>query len=119
MKFKKKELPSFMRIRELKEYELKGKLHYIETSYGVAGFYVVDGCKFKCLYVKPSFRKQGLASKIIQMESRKQIITIAVTKRTCGIKKIIMRLGFVNTNVIVQGKQSKLEIWASQMKVES
>lgn len=114
MRYLKKDLPSFMRMRELKRYEADGKLHYIETSSGVAGFYVVDGSMFKCLFVDPQFRGQGIASKVIQTESRKQVITIATTKRMCGIKRIIMRLGFTNTGVVVQGKQSELQIWASQ-----
>lgn len=119
MIFKKKELPSFMRMRGLKKYEADGKLHYIETPDGIAGFYVVDGSMFKCLFVKPQFRGQGIASQIIQTESRKQVITIATTKRICGIKRIIMRLGFTNTGVVVQGKQSELQIWASQTEIES
>ena len=119
MIFKKKELPSFMRMRELKQYEADGKLHYIETPDGIAGFYVVDGSMFKCLFVKPQFRGQGIASKVIQTESRKQVITIATTERICGIKRIIMRLGFTNTGIVVQGKQSKLQIWTSQTEIEN
>lgn len=108
-----------MRMRELKQYEADGKLHYIETADGIAGFYVVDGLMFKCLFVKPQFRGQGIASKVIQTESRKQVITIATTERICGIKRIIMRLGFTNTGVIVQGKQSKLQIWASPTEIKN
>lgn len=114
MRYLKKDLPSFMRMRELKKYEADGKLHYIETPDGIAGFYVVDGSMFKCLFVDPQFRGQGIASQVIKNESHKQTITIATTKRMCGIKRIIVRLGFVNTGVVVQGKQSQLEIWTSQ-----
>lgn len=117
MRYLKKDLPSFMRMRELKKYEADGKLHYIETPDGIAGFYVVDGSMFKCLFVDPQFRGQGIASQIIKNESYKQTITIATTKRMCGIKRIIVRLGFVNTGIIVQGKQSQLEIWTSQTEI--
>ena len=95
-------LPSFMRKKELKQYELNGKV----------GFYVLDGEKFKNLFIAPEFRRNGLATQVI----KKHIpdgITICTTKRSCSIKKLIIRLGFKPTGKIVDGKQSKLEVWAS------
>lgn len=113
MLFKKKNLPSFMRMRELKQYDTDGKLHYISYNGVVAGFYVLDNTQFKNLYIQPQFRGKGLASTIIKNEMQKQQITIATTKRMCSIKRIIVKLGFQNTGLIVQGKQSLLEIWTS------
>jgi GNAT superfamily N-acetyltransferase len=113
MLFKRTELPSFMRMKYLKQMETDGKLHYVFHDNQVAGFYVVDGSHFKCLYIASAFRKQGLATKVIQTEMAKQVITIATTRRICGIKRIIQRLGFTQTDIVVQGKQSLLEIWKS------
>lgn len=113
MLFKKKDLSSFMRMRELKKYDADGKLNYISYNGVVAGFYVLDNTQFKNLYIQPQFRNKGLASNTIKNEMQKQQITIATTKRMCGIKRIIVKLGFKNTGLIVQGKQSLLEIWAS------
>lgn len=113
MIFKRNELPSFMRMKYLKQMETDGKLHYISCDGSVAGFYIVDGNQFKCLCIAPAFRNKGLASKTIQTEMAKQIITIATTRRNCGIKRIIQRLGFIQTDRIVQGKQSPLVIWKS------
>lgn len=114
MVFKKKDLPSFMRIRELNKYESESKLHYVVIDNEIAGFYVLDGSMFKCLFIKPEYRGRGLASNIIKEIASNQVITIATTKRICGIKRIIMRLGFVSTGIVVQGKQSPLEIWTSR-----
>ena len=111
MRYLKKQLPSFMRMRELKAYEQKGQLHYIIENNVCKGFYVLDNEKFKCLFVEPQYRGNGIATTIIKNIINTQNITIAVTKRNCGIKKIIINLGFQNTNIIVQGKQSLLEIW--------
>lgn len=113
MLFKRTELPSFMRMKYLKQMETDGKLHYISCNNNIAGFYVVDGNQFKCLFIAPSYRKRGLATQAIQTEMRKQTITIATTRRICGIKRIIQRLGFTQTDMVVQGKQSLLEIWKS------
>ena len=113
MLFKKKDLPSFMRMCELKKYDADGKLNYISYNGVIVGFYVLDNTQFKNLYIQPQFRSRGLASTTIKNEMQKQQITIATTKRMCGIKRIIVKLGFQNTGLIVQGKQSLLEIWAS------
>ena len=113
MRYLKKDLPSFMRMRELKQYEATGRLHYIVDNGVCKGFYVLDGSMFKCLFIEPQYRGTGLATKVISNIMTNQVITIATTKRKCGIKRIIMRLGFQNTNVVVQGKQSLLEIWKS------
>lgn len=113
MIFKRKELPSFMRMKYLKQMENENKLKYISFENHICGFYVLDGSMFKCLYIAPKYRKMGLATLTIQSIIDKQKITIATTKRNCGIKRIIKKLGFINTNEIVQGKQSLLEIWKS------
>ena len=114
MIYKSKELPSFMRIKYLKDMEAKNKLHYIRVNKKVAGFYVLDGSMFKCLYIEPKYRGANLASVIIKDTCKKQKITIAtLVKRNCCIKHIIKKLGFTPTGIIVQGKQSLLEIWES------
>ena len=55
MRYLKKQLPSFMRMRELKAYEQKGQLHYIIEDNVCKGFYVLDNEKFKCLFVEPQY----------------------------------------------------------------
>lgn len=103
-------LPSFMRKRELKKYHADGKLHHIVIDGKVAGFYVIDGTQFKNLFVAPEYRCRGIASKIIKKHMADGI-TICTTRRMCGIKRLIIKLGFHFTGKIVDGKQSKLEIW--------
>ena len=105
-------LPSFMRKKELKKYELDGKLHYIYFNSKQVGFYVLDGEKFKNLFIEPEYRRHGLATKTI-VKHMADGITICVTRRMCNIKKLIIKLGFQFTGQIVDGKQSKLEIWKS------
>lgn len=104
-------LPSFMRKRELKLYKQKGLLHYILYNDEIAGFYVLDGEMFKNLFIALDYRKLGLATQIIRELASKQHITICTTRRMCGIKRIIIKLGFVYTGQEVQGKQSILQIW--------
>lgn len=105
-------LPSFMRKRELKKYAVDGKLHYIRVGGEIVGFYVLDGKQFKSLFIAPAYRRLGLARKIIT-EHLADGITIATTHRNCLVKKLIKKLGFYFTGKIVDGKQSKLEIWGS------
>lgn len=114
MLFKRKELPCFMRMKYLKQMETENKLKYISYDNHICGFYVLDGTMFKCLYVAPSYRKLGLATQTIKSIIEKQTITIATTRRNCPIKRVIQKLGFINTHQIVQGKQSLLEIWKSK-----
>lgn len=113
MNYTKKQLPSFMRMSELKRYEIDNKLHYIKENDIVKGFYVLDESQFKCLYIEPSFRNNGLATRVITEVMKNMQITIAVTKRDCSIKRIITKLNFYFTGKTVQGKQSKLEIYQS------
>lgn len=103
-------LPSFMRIKELKKYFADGKFHIISVDGKVAGFYVLDGKQFKNLFIKPEFRSHGLATKIIKAHMVDGI-TICTTRRSCRIKRLIQKLGFHFTGKVVDGKQSKLEIW--------
>lgn len=111
--FTSKELPSFMRIKKLRNLYNENKMHLIKVNNQVVGFYTLDKNMFQNLYIKKEYRKLGLATKSIQEEMQKQRITIATTRRTCGIKRIIQKLGFHFTGEIIQGKQSLLEIWAS------
>lgn len=110
-------LPSFMRKKELKKYEADGKLHYIYHENEVVGFYVVDGTMFKNLFIAPEYRRLGLARKVISKHMADGI-TIATTRRNCPIKKLIQKLGFEFTGKIVDGKQSKLEIWGCNSLVK-
>lgn len=103
-------LPSFMRKRELKRYAADGKLHYILADGQQVGFYVLDGTMFKNLFIKPEYRKQGLASRVIKQHMADGI-TICTTRRECKVKRLIRKLGFHFTGVVVDGKQSKLEVW--------
>lgn len=104
-------LPSFMRKRELKQYEQKGQLHYIYNDNEEIGFYVLEEKKFKNLFVSPEYRGRGIATQIIRSYIPDGI-TICTTKRMCKIKRLIMKLGFHFTGEKVQGKQSELEIWS-------
>lgn len=103
-------LPSFMRKRELKKYAVDGKLHYIRVGGEIVGFYVLDGKQFKSLFIAPAYRRLGLARKTIEKHMADGI-TIATTHRNCLVKKLIKKLGFHFTGKVVDGKQSKLEIW--------
>lgn len=101
-------LPYYFSKKILKDYYNKGQLHPYKW-----GFFVLEGHKLKSLFIYNEYRGHGLASKIIQtLVERDKDITIAQPlKRITPIKKIIIKLGFKPSGVIVQGRKSKLEIW--------
>lgn len=106
-------LPSFMRKRYLNEMYKKGNLHFIYSCGKIAGFYCLENEKFKCSYINPLYRRNHLATRTIVKVMKKQTITIAVVSKNCPMRSLIKKLGFSFTGLIVQGKQSKLEIWKS------
>lgn len=108
-------LPSFMRKTELKKYKNENKLFYIYYNDKIVGFYVLDGSMFKNLFILPEYRNLGLATKTISKIANSQYITICTTRRNCGIKRLIVKLGFCYTGIEVQGKQSILQIWENRM----
>lgn len=98
----------------LEQMKNEGKLFDIVENSEVKGFYVLDGHMFKCLYVFPQFRGQGIAKRVIKSVARYMRITVAVTKTMCPIKHIIMGLGFEPLPVApVQGKCSQLYLWSN------
>lgn len=98
----------------LTQMEHEGKLFDIIEDGQKKGFYVLDGHMFKCLYVFPEFRRQGVAKRVIKNIARQMRVTIAVTKTMCPIKHIIIGLGFQQLPVApVQGKCSTLYLWAN------
>lgn len=101
-------LPYYFSRKVLKDYYNKGQLYSYKW-----GFYVMEDNKLKSLFIYPNYRGQGLASKVIAtLVNNNRNITIAQPlRRLTPIKKIIMKLGFKPSGVIVQGRKSKLEIW--------
>jgi GNAT superfamily N-acetyltransferase len=105
-------LPSFERIGYLRKMSDEGKFNAIETIDGEEiGFFILDGTMFKSLFLIPEYRRQGIGTSIVKFFAEESNITIATTIRTSPMRKIVTHLGFKRTNKIVNGKQSKLEIW--------
>lgn len=119
LKENRKSFPNYFRIGEIKRYNKQGKLHILYLNKQAVGFYVLDGCQFKNLFIKKEYRKQGLVGMLMAMlQINHDYLTIAVNENSSRMVKFCKKYGFRKTDKQVQGKTYKLKIYEYKRRTE-
>lgn len=108
----RKSFPKYFKMKELRAQYEKGNLYLIISDKGIFAFYVLEGEKFKNLYIPKVFRKTRVIEMVVEyLQKNNKILTIAINENSRRMKKFCKKYNFFPTDKVVQGKESKLTIY--------